>query len=60
MFLLVIGKATCIQLKPKGSEPFKVEVAVDKGGRNQFEIVLEMVLKKYFFLHYCAALHQLS
>ena len=34
MFLLVIGKATCIQLKPKGSEPFKVEVAVDKGGMN--------------------------
>ena len=34
MFLLVIGKATCIQLKPKGSETFKVEVAVDKGGMN--------------------------
>ena len=34
VYFLVIGKATCIQLKPKGSETFKVEVAVDKGGMN--------------------------
>ena len=56
MFLLVIGKATCIQLKPKGSEPFKVEVAVDKGGRInlKFWIVLELVLEKNFFALLCS------
>ena len=52
---LVIGKATCIQLKPKGSETFKVEVAVDKGGMNlnSYLYIRVGIEKKYFHVLLC-------